>query len=49
MPVQSEAALENGLIDTLQKMNYEYIHIEKDENLSVNFETELEKHNKKKL
>ena len=23
MPVQSEAALENGLIDTLQKMNYE--------------------------
>ena len=27
MPVQSEAALENGLIDTLQKMNYEYVHI----------------------
>ena len=29
MPVQSEAALENGLIDTLQKMNYEYVHIER--------------------
>ena len=28
MSVQSEAALENGLIDTLQKMNYEYDHIE---------------------
>ena len=32
MPVQSEAALENGLIDTLQKMNYEYIHIEEEKN-----------------
>ncbi len=49
MPVQSEAALENGLIDTLQKMNYEYVHIEKEENLSVNFKKQLEKHNKKKL
>ena len=28
MPVQREAALENGRIDTLQKMNYEYVHIE---------------------
>ena len=33
MPVQSEAALENGLIDTLQKMNYEYVHIEEEKNL----------------
>ena len=49
MPVQSEAALENGLIDTLQKMNYEYVHIEEEENLSVNFKKQLEKHNKKKL
>lgn len=37
MPVQSEAALENGLIDTLQKMNYEYVHIEEENNLSANF------------
>lgn len=49
MPVQSEAALENGLIDTLQKMNYEYVHIEEDKNLSANFKKQLEKHNKKKL
>lgn len=49
MPVQSEAALENGLIDTLQKMNYEYVHIKEEENLSANFKKQLEKHNKKKL
>ena len=49
MPVQSEAALENGLIDTLQKMNYECVHIEEEKNLSANFKKQLEKHNKKKL
>ena len=49
MLVQSEAALENGLIDTLQKMNYEYVHIEEEKNLSANFKKQLEKHNKKKL
>lgn len=49
MPVQSEAALENGLIDTLQKMNFEYVHIEEEKNLSANFKKQLEKHNKKKL
>ena len=49
MPVQSEAALENGLIDTLQKMNYEYVHIEEEKNLSANFKRQLEKHNKKKM
>ena len=49
MPVQSEAALENGLIDTLQKMNYEYVHIQEEKNLSANFKKQLEKHNKKKL
>lgn len=37
MSVQSEAALENGLIATLQKMNYEYVHIEEEKNLSANF------------
>ena len=49
MTVQSEAALENGLIATLQKMNYEYVHIEEEKNLSANFKKQLEKHNKKKL
>lgn len=49
MSVQSEAALENGLIATLQKMNYEYVHIEEEKNLSANFKRQLEKHNKKKL
>ncbi|WP_419569224.1 type I restriction endonuclease subunit R [Prevotella sp.] len=49
MPVQSEAALENGLIATLQNMNYEYVHIEEEKNLSANFKKQLEKHNKKKL
>ena len=43
MSVQSEAALENGLIDTLQKMNYEYVHIEEEKNLSANFKKQLEK------
>lgn len=49
MSVQSEAALENGLIATLQNMNYEYVHIEEEKNLSANFKRQLEKHNKKKL
>ena len=49
MSVQSEAALEKGLIDTLQKMNYDYVHIEEEKNLSANFKKQLEKHNKKKL
>lgn len=35
MPVQSEAALENGLIDTLKKMNYEDVHVEEEKNLST--------------
>ena len=49
MSVQSEAALENGLITTLQKMSYEYVNIEEEKNLSANFKKQLEKHNKKKL
>ena len=28
MSVQSEAALESGLIATLRSMNYEYLHID---------------------
>ena len=49
MPVQSEAALENGLIATLQQMNYEYVQIEEDKNLRTNFKSQLEKHNRKRL
>lgn len=49
MPVQSEAALENGLIATLQQMNYEYVQIEEEKNLRTNFKSELEKHNRKRL
>ena len=30
-------------------MNYEYVHIEEENNLSANFKRQLEKHNKKKL
>ena len=49
MPIQSEAALENGLIATLQQMNYEYVHIEEGKNLYANFKLQLEKHNRKRL
>lgn len=49
MPIQSEAALENGLIATLQQMNYEYVHIEEEKNLYANFKHQLEKHNQKQL
>lgn len=49
MPVQSEAALENGLIATLRQMNYEYLQIEEEKNLRTNFKSQLEKHNRKRL
>lgn len=49
MPVQSEAALENGLIATLQQMNYEYVQIEEEKNLRTNFKSQLEKNNRKRL
>lgn len=49
MPVQSEAALENGLIATLQQMNYKYVQIEEEKNLRTNFKSQLEKHNRKRL
>lgn len=49
MPVQNEAALENGLIATLQQMNYEYVEIEEEKNLRTNFKSQLEKHNRKRL
>ncbi len=49
MAIQSEAALENGLISTLQQMSYEYVHIDEETNLLSNFKKQLEIHNRKKL
>ena len=49
MTAQSEAALESGLIETLQQMNYEYIQIKEESNLQSNFKRQLEKHNHKRL
>lgn len=49
MSTQSEAALEAGLIATLQQMDYEYVQIAEEENLQTNFKRQLEKHNKKQL
>lgn len=49
MSVQSEAALENGLIATLKSMNYEYVQIDEETNLQANFKKQLEIHNKKQL
>lgn len=49
MSVQSEAALENGLIATLKSMNYEYVQIDEKTNLQANFKKQLEIHNKKQL
>ena len=49
MTAQSEAALESGLIETLQQMNYEYIQIKEESNLQSNFKRQLEKHNHKIL
>ena len=49
MTAQSEQALENGLIATLQDMSYEYVQIKEETNLLSNFNTQLEKHNAKAL
>ena len=49
MPIQSEAALEQGLIQTLQNMSYEYVQIDEETNLRDNFKRQLEKHNIKEL
>lgn len=49
MAIQSEAALENGLISTLQQMSYEYVQIAEEANLLSNFKKQLEIHNRKKL
>ena len=49
MPIQSEAALEAGLIATLQEMDYEYVEIAEERNLEANFKRQLETHNRKRL
>lgn len=46
---QSEAILEQGLINTLKEMSYEYVSIKEEENLYANFKEQLEKHNHKEL
>lgn len=48
MTTQTEQALENGLIKTLVENSYEYIQL-REENLYVNFKSQLEKHNKRRL
>ena len=49
MSIQSEAALEAGLIAALQQMDYEYVQIAEEDNLQANFKRQLEKHNHKRL
>lgn len=49
MTTQSEAALENGLIKTLQNMSYEFVEIKEESNMIANFKSQLEKHNQKEL
>ena len=49
MSTQSEAALEAGLITTLQQMDYEYVQIVEEDNLYANFKRQLEVHNRKRL
>lgn len=49
MATQSEAALEEGLIKTLQNMSYEYVQIDEEANLHTNFKRQLEIHNSKAL
>ena len=49
MLIQSEAALEAGLIATLKQMDYEYVHIAEEDNLCANFKRQLEIHNRKRL
>lgn len=49
MSIQSEAALEAGLIATLQQMDYEYVQITEEDNLYANFKRQLEIHNRKRL
>ncbi len=49
MTIQSENALEQGLIKTLRENSYEYVEIKEEVNLRANFKLQLEKHNRKAL
>lgn len=49
MSIQSEAALEAGLIATLRQMDYEYVQITEEDNMYSNFKRQLEIHNRKRL
>ena len=49
MSIQSEAALEAGLIATLKQMDYKYVQIAEEDNLYANFKRQLEIHNRKRL
>ena len=49
MTIQSEAALEEGLIKTLVGNSYERVIIKEEENLRENFKRQLEKHNRREL
>lgn len=49
MSIQSEAALEAGLIATLRQMDYEYVQLAEEDNLKTNFKRQLEIHNRKQL
>lgn len=46
MTTQSEQILENGLIETLVKLNYKRVTIEDEDTLIANFRAQLEVHNK---
>ncbi|ADO84606.1 type I restriction endonuclease subunit R [Ilyobacter polytropus] len=49
MCIQSEAALENKLLEQLKAQGYEQIHIKDEDELKSNFRKQLEKHNKIEL
>ena len=49
MSIQSEAALEAGLMTTLKQMDYEYVQIAEGDNLYANFKRQLKIHNRKRL
>ena len=49
MCIQSEAALENKLLEELQSQGYERVYIQDEAELKKNFRKQLEKHNKTAL
>jgi len=49
MSIQSETALQAGLIAILKQMDYEYVQIAEENHLYANFKSQLEIHNCKRL